>query len=69
MFNLVKYSGYLETSNTSMIVGTTGAGETLIIDLFKDKATNSTWSVVYFTMNPKAQGLFEHYGIIDAQTR
>ena len=59
----------METRHTTMVVGPTGAGKTTIIDLLKDERTNPTRSVVYYIMNPKAQGLFELYGIMDPQTR
>jgi dynein heavy chain len=60
----------METRHTTMVVGPTGAGKTTVIDLLRDARTvPSVRSVVYYIINPKAQGLSELYGILDPQTR
>jgi dynein heavy chain len=59
----------METRHTTMVVGPTGSGKTAIIDLLKDERTNPTRNVVYYLINPKAQGLLELYGVLDPQTR
>jgi dynein heavy chain len=66
---VVQLKDTMETRHTTMVVGPTGAGKTSIIDLLKDESTNPTRSVVYYLINPKAQGLSELYGVLDPQTR
>jgi len=53
-----------------MVVGPTGAGKTTVIEGLK-RAQNvpGVSSCTIFTMNPKAQDLFELYGVMDPQTR
>jgi dynein heavy chain len=66
---VVQLKETMDTRHTTMVVGPTGAGKTTIIDLLKDERTTSTRNVVYYLINPKAQGLSELYGVLDPQTR
>lgn len=58
------------TRHTCMIVGPTGVGKTTIINaLRKAQTIQKVSEVKIYTINPKAQELFELYGEMDPQTR
>ncbi|KAH8057483.1 dynein light chain binding protein [Aureococcus anophagefferens] len=56
--------------HTTMIVGPTGGGKTLVLDTLKSaRLAAENVLVRYWVINPKAQPLHELYGIMDPVTR
>ena len=56
--------------HTSMVVGPTGGGKTLVLDTLKNaRLAADNVNVKQFVINPKAQPLNELYGIMDPVTR
>lgn len=56
--------------HTTMIVGPTGGGKTLVLDTLKNAAlVSNNVAVKMFVLNPKAQPLNELYGVMDPVTR
>ncbi len=56
--------------HTTMIVGPTGGGKTVVLDTLKAARLKAEGVVVkYYVINPKAQPLNELYGVMDPVTR
>ena len=56
--------------HTTMIVGPTGGGKTLVLDTLKNARLKAEGVTVrYWVINPKAQPLNELYGVMDPVTR
>ena len=56
--------------HTTMIVGPTGGGKTLVLDTLKNARLKAEDIVVrYWVINPKAQPISELYGMLDPATR
>ncbi|CDJ47273.1 Axonemal 1-beta dynein heavy chain dynein heavy chain, related [Eimeria brunetti] len=60
----------METRHSTMVVGTTGGGKTVIIETLAAAHKGAFDEVVkVFPMNPKAQGTDELYGVLDPVSR
>ena len=60
----------VERRHTTMIVGPTGGGKTVVLDTLKAARLKAEGVVVkYYVINPKAQPLNELYGVMDPVTR
>jgi dynein heavy chain len=58
------------TRHTTMVVGPTGAGKSVVIDTLKDALKDFLGSTVFiYTINPKMITLHELYGILDPDSR
>jgi dynein heavy chain len=57
------------TRHTSMIVGPTGGGKSVVISALADAQTKLGLNTKLYTMNPKAMSVIELYGILDPVTR
>jgi dynein heavy chain, axonemal len=56
--------------HTTMIVGPTGGGKSLILDTLKNARLPAEGvNVKYYVLNPKKQTLGELYGVMDPTTR
>ena len=57
------------TRHTTMVVGNTGGGKSVVINALKDAQNKLGLMTKMFTVNAKAQTVNELYGILDPQTR
>ena len=59
----------MSTRHTTMIVGPSGGGKSVIIDLLAKAQTKMGLATKLFILNPKAQTVNELYGVLDTVTR
>eukprot|EP00906_Rhabdomonas_costata_P000974 RCo001402 len=59
----------MQTRHTTMVVGPTGGGKSVIIRTLQNAQTDLKLPTRLFTVNAKAQGVSELYGVLDATTR
>ena len=57
------------TRHTSMVVGPTGGGKSVVISALAEAQTKMGLTTKIYTMNPKAMSVIELYGILDPVTR
>ena len=57
------------TRHTSMVVGPTGGGKSVVIQVLADAQTLLDYKTKLFIINPKAQTVLELYGELDPHTR
>eukprot|EP00898_Chlorokybus_atmophyticus_P006649 jgi/Chlat1/6986/Chrsp56S00523 len=57
------------TRHTSMVVGQTGGGKTVILQTLARAQTKMGLITKLYTVNPKAQSVAELYGVLDPDTR
>eukprot|EP00210_Caulerpa_lentillifera_P005286 g5050.t1 len=59
----------MQTRHTTMVVGQTGGGKTVILNTLTNALTQLGTKTTLFTINPKAQTIAELYGLLDPDTR
>ena len=57
------------TRHTTMVVGPTNGGKSVIIKTLAQAQTKLDCHTKLFTVNPKAQTVAELYGVLDPETR
>eukprot|EP00163_Fabomonas_tropica_P031148 TRINITY_DN730_c1_g1_i6.p1 TRINITY_DN730_c1_g1~~TRINITY_DN730_c1_g1_i6.p1 ORF type:complete len:4200 (+),score=1431.71 TRINITY_DN730_c1_g1_i6:1002-12602(+) len=57
------------TRHTTMVVGPTGGGKSVVIETLATAQTSLGLTTKRFTINPKAQTVLELYGVLDPNTR
>lgn len=59
----------MQTRHTSMVVGPTGGGKSVVIDTLCKAQTDLGLTTKYYVINPKAQPTSALYGLMDPMTR
>lgn len=58
-----------KTRHTCMVVGPTGGGKSVVVDIFARALTLNGYPTKLYVLNPKAQTVNELYGLLDPNTR
>ncbi|CAH8518373.1 unnamed protein product [Schistosoma turkestanicum] len=59
----------MKTRHTTMVVGPTGGGKTVVINTLCDAQTHMKLPTKLYTLNPKDRSVIELYGILDPDSR
>eukprot|EP00767_Chilomastix_cuspidata_P004259 gnl/Chilomastix_cuspidata/4391.p1 GENE.gnl/Chilomastix_cuspidata/4391~~gnl/Chilomastix_cuspidata/4391.p1 ORF type:complete len:5137 (+),score=567.95 gnl/Chilomastix_cuspidata/4391:1094-15412(+) len=66
---VVQFYETLTARHAVMIVGPTGGGKTVVVEMLKEALTLMGKKTTLYTLNPKAQTVNELYGILNPDTR